>query len=135
MAKRITKAAEETFLALYAVGATVENAAFKAGMGVRTAYRRLGEPAFQARLTQARFDTEVRTTAMLTGAGLGAVKTFVDLQQDSTVPASVRRAAARDVLEYGLKYRESTGTLLRIAAIEQQLANARVEVLTRTSPE
>jgi hypothetical protein len=62
---------------------------------------------------------------MLTGAGIGSVKTLVDLQQDVSAPAAVRRGAARDVLELGIKYRESAELEQRVAAIEDRLATAR----------
>jgi hypothetical protein len=62
---------------------------------------------------------------MLTGAGPGSVKTLVDLQQDAAVPASVRRGAARDVLEMGVKYRDCAEMERRVAAIEDRLSKAR----------
>ena len=125
MTKKDKQAAEQALLTALAFGATVENAARKAGIGERTAYRRLADPAFQARLEQARLDAVLRTAGMLTGASLGAVKSLVDLQQDASVPAGVRRAAARDVLELSVKYRESAQMEQRVAALEERLANAR----------
>ena len=125
MAKRIAKGQDQAFLAALAFGATVENAARKAGISERSAYYRLDDPTFQARLDQVRLDTLLRTGGMLTGAALVSVKTLVDLQQDATVPAAVRRGAARDVLELAVKYRESNGTEQRVAALEDRLAEAR----------
>jgi hypothetical protein len=124
MARKSKKTADQALLMALAFGATVENAARKAGIGERTAYRRLADPAFQARLNQARADMVLRTAGMLTGAGIGSVKTLVDLQQDASTPPAVRRGAARDVLELGIKYRESAELEERVAAIEDQLANA-----------
>ena len=40
-------------------------------------------------------------------------------------PASVRRGAARDVLEMAVKYRESTEIEQRVAALEERLSQAR----------
>jgi uncharacterized protein (UPF0147 family) len=124
MARKNNKAADQALLTALAIGATVQNAAIKAGMSERTAYRRLEDPKFQARVNQARLDTVMRTVGMLTGAALGSVKTLVDLQQDVSVPAAVRRGAARDVLELAVKYRESAGVEQRVAAIEDRLADA-----------
>jgi hypothetical protein len=101
----------------------VENAARKAGISERTAYRRLDNPAFVQQLRKLRADLVQRTAAMLSGAGLGAVKTLVDLQQDAAVPAAVRRGSARDVLEFGIKYREAADWEQRIAALEERLAD------------
>jgi hypothetical protein len=113
---------EEALLLALAFGATVEGAARKAGVGERTAYRRLAEPAFQARLEQARRDMVLRTMGLLTGAGIGSVKTLVDLQQDAAAPAGVKRGAARDILELGVRYRDSAETERRLSAIEDRLA-------------
>ena len=125
MARKSNKAAEQALLAALAIGATVENAARKAGISERTAYRRLADPDFQARVEQARRENMARTAGMLTGAALGSVKTLVDLQQDVSVPASVRRGAARDVLDMAVKYRESAEMEQRLAAIEDRLSKAR----------
>ena len=125
MAKRISKGQEQAFVTALAFGATVENAARKAGISERSAYYRRDDPTFQARLDQMRLDTLLRTGGMLTGATLVSVKTLVDLQQDAAVPAAVRRGAARDVLELAVKYRESTGTEQRVAALEERLVDAR----------
>jgi hypothetical protein len=122
MANKISKAEEQALVTALAFGATVENAARKAGIGERTAYRRLADPAFRARVDQARREAVLRTAGMLTGAALGSVKTLVDLQQDVSVPASVRRGAARDVLDLAVKYRETAETEQRLAALEARLA-------------
>jgi hypothetical protein len=125
MAQRISKAQEQAFLLALAFGATVENAARKAGVSERSAYRRLEDPAFRARRDQLRFDTVLRISGMLTGGGLGSVKSLVDLRDDASVTPAVRRRAARDVLELGVTYRDAAGLEQRVAALEDQRANAR----------
>jgi phenylalanyl-tRNA synthetase beta subunit len=121
MARAINSAAERVLLTALACGATVELAAQRAKVGERTVYRRLADPEFCRRLRQLRQEMVQRTAAMLTGAGMGSVKTLVDLQQDVAVPAGVRRRAARDVLEMGMKLRDATDGEERLAAIEAQL--------------
>jgi hypothetical protein len=123
MSRTCGKKADQALLQALACGATVENAARKAGISERTAYRRLDNPAFVQQLHQLRADMVQRTAGMLSGAGLGAVKTLVDLQQDVVVPAAVRRGAARDVLELAIKYRETADLEQRVAALEEGLAN------------
>jgi hypothetical protein len=123
MARKRGKQAEQALLLALACGATVENAARKAGMSERTAYRRLDDAAFVQQLRRVRAEMVQRTAGMLTGAGLGAVKTLVDLQ-DATVSASVRRRAARDVLELALPYRERADLEERVATLEERLVNA-----------
>ena len=113
---------EEALILALAFGASVEGAARMAGVSERTVYRRRAKPAFQARLVQAGLDMVLRTTGLLTGAGIGSVKTLVDLQQDAAAPAGVKRGAARDILELGVRYRDSADTEQRLAAIEDRLA-------------
>lgn len=124
MARKLPAAAERALLTTLACGATVELAAQKAKVGERTVYRRLADPEFRRQLRQVRQEMVQRTAALLTGAGMGSVKALVDLQQDVAVPAGVRRRAARDVLEMGLKLREATDGEERLAAIEAQLDQA-----------
>jgi hypothetical protein len=45
----------------------------------------------------------------------------LDLGKD--VPAAVRRGSARDVLEFGIKYREAADLEQRVAALEERLAD------------
>jgi len=52
--------------------------------------------------------------------GIGSVKTLVDIQQDVSIPAGVRRRSARDVLELGIRYREISSIIPRLEALEQQ---------------
>ena len=124
MAHRVSAAADQVLLQALACGATVELAARKANMGERTAYRRLKDPCFLQRLEQLRADMVGRTASLLTGAGMGSVKTLVDLQNEGTVPAGVRRRAARDVLELGLKFRENTSWEQHVARLEEHVAQA-----------
>jgi hypothetical protein len=116
MARTRNKKAERTLLQALASGFTVENAAHKAGYTERTVYRRLAEPAFTKQVSQLRWEMVQRTAGMLTGAGMNSVKTLVDLQQDVSVPAGVRRRAARDVLEMGKMLRDSAEVQERLAA-------------------
>lgn len=123
MARKSSQALDDTLLKALAIGATVESAARKAAVSERTVYRRLADPEFRQRLSRLRAEMVERTAGMLTGGGLGAVKTLVDLQQDAAVNAQVRRRAARDVLELGLKYRELAELEQRLTQMEERLAS------------
>jgi hypothetical protein len=118
---RTRKNTDEVLLLALACGASVENAARTAGMSVRTAQRRLAEPAFRKRLQDLRIDMAQRTGGMLTAAGMEAVKTLISLQ-DGSIAAPVRLGAARTVLEFGIKLRENNELAERIAALEAQAA-------------
>jgi hypothetical protein len=124
MPRSVRKGADRALLQALACGASVEHAARKAGLSERTAYRRLADPAFLEQLEQLRAEMVQRTAALLTGAGMASVKTLLDLQADAAVPATVRRHAARDILELGLRFREAGEIEQRLAAIEEQLAQA-----------
>ena len=116
-----SKRADAALLLALACGATVENAARKAGMSERTAHRRLADPSFRQQLSQVRNDMVERATGMMTAAALEAVKTLLALQ-DTAIPAAARLGAARAVIELGLKLREENNLGERLAALEEQMA-------------
>jgi hypothetical protein len=122
MALTARKRKDRMLLQALACGATVENAARKAVVSERTVYRRLAKPAFCGQLRQLRAEMVQRTADLLTAAGMGSVKTLVELQQDVAVPATVRRRSARDILELGLKLRECADLERRLADLEARLA-------------
>ena len=119
MAGRRKKGEAELILAL-ACGATPENAAQKAGLSVRTVYRRLAEPAFRAHVRQMRSDMVQRMAGMLTAAGVGALRTLSQLHE-SALSESVRLGAARSIVELGCKVREAAELTERLAAVEARL--------------
>ena len=121
MPQKGKKHADQRLLLALACGATVENAARQAGVSESTAYRRLADPEFRQGLQKLRADMTERSAAMLTAAGMEAVKTLLALQQNSTPPA-VRLGAARAVLEMGIKLREIADIEQRLAALEEQMA-------------
>ncbi len=123
MARAGKKKAAAALLLALACGATVENAARKAGVSERTVYRRLAEPEFRRQLTDLRTDMVQRAAAMLTAASMEAVKNLVALQNPS-ISAAVRLGAARSILELGTKLRESAGLEERLAALEQRYGQA-----------
>src|SRR5439155_21273955 len=120
---KIRKAQVPVLITALAPAAAVGSAGCRPGIGGRTAYRRLADPAFKACVRQAQLDVVLRTTGMLTGACLGSVKALVDLQNDASTPHAVRRGAARDILELGVKYRESADMEQRVAALVQRMAD------------
>src|ERR1700741_389100 len=113
-----SSAAINTLIRALACGFTVENAARKGDVDERTVYRCLKDPAFRAQVEAARAEFVERTAGLFTGAGPTSVKTWIELQQDAATPAPVRRGAARDVLEMGIRYREIANLETRIATLE-----------------
>lgn len=117
--RRGRKRADEAFLAAIACGASIDNAAAKAGFSKRTGFRRLQDPDFRKRLAELKADTVRRGAAMLTAATLEAIKTLLDLQSPSA-PAATRLGAARTIIELGVRLRESNDIEERLAALEKE---------------
>src|SRR5262249_49092661 len=90
MARPCGKEVNRALLQALACGGSIEHAARKAGLGERTAYRRLADPKFQAQLTQVKAEMVQRAAAMLTAASMGSVKTLGDMQQDVSGAAAGR---------------------------------------------
>ena len=119
-AKRRRRGDKALQLAL-ASGATVTQAAANAKLSERTAYRRLEDPAFHRGIEDLRADMVQRAAALLIAATLLAAKTLVDLQNSAT-PASVRRRAARDILELSDRLRLNVVIAKRLVELEIQLS-------------
>lgn len=116
---RKRKGDTELLLAL-ACGASVENAAQKAGLSRRTVFRRLAAPAFRAQVTEMRAAMVQRAAGMFSAAGLPAIKTLTTLQESASSEA-VRLGAARATIELGCKLRETVEWAERLAALEGRL--------------
>jgi hypothetical protein len=114
------KNANEALLMALACGATVENAARTARISARTVHRRLKDSDFHQRLLALRLDMVQRAVGMLTASAMEAVKTLITLQETSVSPA-VRLGAARTILEFGIKLRETAELAERIAALEARV--------------
>jgi hypothetical protein len=114
------KNANEALLMALACGATVENAARTAGISARTVHRRLKDNDFHQRLLALRLDLVQRAVGMLTASAMEAVKTLITLLEPSVSPV-VRLGAARTILEFGIKLRETAELAERIAALEARV--------------
>ena len=120
MARGRRKKADTGLIVSLACGASVETAAQKAGLSARTVYRRLADPQFQAQVNDVRADMLRRAAAMLTAAGMAAIKTFTSLQE-SAQSESVRLGAARSIIELGCKLREMVELTERMAQLEARM--------------
>ena len=108
--------ADAALVAALAGGATVGQAATVAGVGERTAYRRLAEPDFRRDMTYARDELLTQTVGRLAEAGTEAVATLRGLLGAES--ESVRLGACRAILELGAKLRESEELAERLAVVE-----------------
>jgi hypothetical protein len=88
---------DQLFQALVS-GCHIENAASIAGISVRTAYRRLADPAFNGQLQDARQSLRESILAKLSDAGHDAVGALWELMQTAD-DEGVRLRAAKAVLD------------------------------------
>jgi len=104
------------FLVAIARGETVRDAAREAGIGERTAWRRMADPEFRRRLSGVRADVLERATGRLADAGAEAAETLKALLKAES--ESVRLGAARAILELGSKLREAGELEERLRMLE-----------------
>jgi hypothetical protein len=112
--------ADDVLILALACGASPESAAQKAGVSVRTVYRRQADPAFRAQVNAVRADLVRRAASLFTAASMAAIKTITTLQESANSEA-VRLAAARATIELGCKLRETVELTERLAALEARL--------------
>ena len=113
------KSADSALVTALAAGGTVEASAKAAGVSEATAYRRLREPIFRRRVTEARDEMVGRAVARLSATSTLAADCLRELLRAKA--ETVRLGAARAILELGSKLRESEELAERIAALEQRL--------------
>jgi hypothetical protein len=111
--------ADALLLTALAAGATIRGAARRAGVSERTAHRRLADPAFRQRVTEARAEMVERALGQLADGSSEAVGTLRKLLKAKA--DFVKLSAARTILEMGNKLRESVELQQRIAALEERL--------------
>src|SRR5262245_55627863 len=114
------KKAEAALVMALACGATPESAAQKAGVSMRTVYRRQADPAFRAQVNEVRAELVRRAASLFTAASTPAIRTITTLQESASSEA-VRLGAARAIIELGCKLRETVELMERLAALEARL--------------
>lgn len=100
-----------------ASGASVRDAATAAGISERTAFRRMNELSFRKHVQEIRRVALEEAISKLSAAGSKAVETMLDLMT-SEIPPSTRLAAARAVLEFGCRLRETNDFETRLCELE-----------------
>jgi len=114
------KSADVTLLAMLAGGSTVAEAAGRAGVSERTAWRRLEDGEFRRRLDEARAQAVRAAVDLLGRSATAAAATLVRLLGEPHPPA-VRLGAARAILDLGAKLREAQELEGRLTALEAAL--------------
>jgi hypothetical protein len=113
------KKGDEALIHALAVGVSVPAAAGHAGLSKRTAYRRLEDPAFRARVDEARAEIVSGVVGRLSGIGVLAGDTLKDLLGDAS--SSIRLGAARAALEFMFRGHEQDTLARQLRELKQQI--------------
>jgi hypothetical protein len=97
---------DSALLAALLVEPTIAEAARKASVPERTAYRRLTEPDFAQAYRRARWEAVEHATCRLQTTAGAAVETLGAIMKDPAVTATARVAAARAVLDTAFRATE-----------------------------
>ena len=106
-------------LTALASGQTIRDAAKAAGVGERTATRRLAEPAFRRQVAQLQTEMIQRALGQLSDAASEAVATMRKLLTAKS--ESVRLAAGRSILELGTRLRDALELEQRLFDLERRI--------------
>jgi molybdenum-dependent DNA-binding transcriptional regulator ModE len=101
---------------------SIAEAAKAAGVGERTAFRYLADPAFQAEYRAARRELVEQTVARLQADGSRAARVLREIAEDATAPASARVTAARTIIEQGFSGAKLQDLAEEIEQIKAMLA-------------
>ena len=99
----------------------VDEAAKKAGVSSRTAYRYLADEDFQARYAEARRQAVKQAIASLQGAMSEAVQALRGILEDGEASPNAKVAAARTLLDLGLRATETEDLAGRVGALEKEI--------------
>lgn len=116
---RRNRKGDTALMTALASGQTVRDAARSAGIGERTATRRVADPDFRRRVAELRAEMIGRALGQLADGMTEAAGTLRKLL--AADGESVRLGAARSILELGNKLREAVELEERLAALEQRM--------------
>jgi hypothetical protein len=114
---------DQALIAALAAGSSVEEAAARAGVSRRTAYRRLADPGFQRRLVGARDELVTEALGELVasaGAAVARLRDLLDARDDR-----IKLGAAKALLDQLLRIRETVTLAERVSALEHRLRKER----------
>jgi hypothetical protein len=114
---------DAALLLALASGQTIRDAARLAGVGERTATRRMADPAYRHRVADLRAGMVERALGKMADGMADAADTLRRLL--GADGESVQLGAARSLLELGVKLRESVELEARLATLEEQEIGSR----------
>jgi AcrR family transcriptional regulator len=113
--------ADEALAVALAAGRTVADAATAAGVSESTAYRRLRDPEFRARVTELRDEMVSRAAGRLADSMTEAADVLRALLADAD--PHLRHKAAVKLIELGVKVTELADLERRVEDLEQRFAD------------
>jgi hypothetical protein len=119
MAENGRRKGDVALMLALAGGQAVRDAARLAGVGERTATRRVADAGFRRRVADLRAEMVARAAGQLADGMAAAAATLRGLLTAKSEP--VRLAAARSILEIGNKLREAVELEARLQAVEARL--------------
>jgi hypothetical protein len=120
MAENGRRKGDAALLLALASGQTVRDAARIAGIGERTATRRLAEPDFRRRIAELRGEMVGRALGKMADGMTAAADTLRQLLTASS--DTVKLGASRALLELAVKLREAVELEERVTALERTAA-------------
>ncbi len=117
MAENGRRKLDDALVLALASGQTIRDAARTAGIGERTATRRLSEPVFRQRVEKLRSDMVCRALGKMADGMADAADKLRQLLAAKS--EAVQLGACRALLELGVKLRESVELEQRLIALEQ----------------
>jgi hypothetical protein len=115
---KLTRKQEEAIVALL-VQRSIEEAARVADVGVRTLYRWMAEPEFDAAYRKAKRAAFRQSVARLQQASSAAVSTLLKVMVDPATPAATKVRAADSVLDHSAKAIELEDIDARVSELER----------------
>jgi hypothetical protein len=112
--------ADDTLLDALLAGATIRTAAERAGVSISTARRRLADPGFSRRLSEARSEVRRSLVDRLTATATASVGVLAAVLADPAASPSVKVRAAEVALNSAVKWVSVADLEQRIAALEDR---------------
>ncbi|GAP11046.1 hypothetical protein BECAL_02228 [Bellilinea caldifistulae] len=123
MTRNDLTARQKRFLQALLTSKSAREAAHKCGIGEKTAYRWLRQPAFREALQEAESGLLEEAMRRLLSMQSGALDALSDLVTDRRLPGA-RLAAAKTVLDAVLRFRNAVELEARITDLERRIDEA-----------
>lgn len=118
MSKKLTKG-QENFLEYLLTATSIKEASELAGISINTAYKYNQNPLFKEAYRKRRAEIMQQTSTVLQRATGLAVKTLIDIMEDTTISPYARQQSAQTVLNLAYKSYENEDILQAIEELKK----------------